>query len=160
MGCLAGRDFRGDFQDPEELSVPRRWDHRQIRRSMVAFGAVSSIFDFLTFGLLLLVLRAGEARFQTAWFIESLMTELFIVMVIRTRRPFLKSKPGRVLLAATLLVAGASMILPYTALGAMFGLVPLPAIYLIALTGITIAYLLASEAVKRRLLARLDGHKA
>ena len=145
-----------DSVDPEQVNRPRRWDQRFILRFMIAFGLVSSVFDFLTFGSLLLLLRASEAQFQTGWFIESLMTELFIVMVIRTHRPFLKSKPGRILLAATLLVAGATIILPYTPLGAMFGLVPLPVAFMLSLVAITLLYLLASEAVKRVMFARLE----
>lgn len=83
-----------DDVDTEQLETPRRWDQGLIRRFMFAFGMVSSVFDFLTCGLLLLWLRSTEAQFQTAWFVESLMTELFIVMVTRTHRPFLRSRPG------------------------------------------------------------------
>jgi Mg2+-importing ATPase len=122
---------------------------------MIAFGLVSSVFDYLTFGALLIVFRATEAQFQTGWFIESLMTELFIVMVIRTHRPFFRSKPGRVLAIATLLVAATTITLPYTALGKIFGLVPLPWHIMLTLIGITTLYLLASELVKRFMFARL-----
>jgi len=109
---------------------------------------VSSAFDFLTFGALLLLLRATEPQFQTGWFIESLMTELFIVLIIRTRRPFFRSRPGTLLLATTAVVAGATIFLPYTALGALFGFVPLPAGFVLLLLAITGAYLLANELVK------------
>jgi Mg2+-importing ATPase len=144
-----------DSVDPEQVSLPRRLDHRFIRRFMIAFGLVSSVFDYLTFGALLIVFRATESQFQTGWFIESLMTELFIVMVIRTHRPFFRSKPGRILAIATLLVAATTITLPYTALGKIFGLVPLPWYIMLTLIGITTLYLLASELVKRFMFARL-----
>ncbi len=144
-----------DSVDPEQVSLPRRLDHHFIRRFMIAFGLVSSVFDYLTFGALLIVFRATEAQFQTGWFIESLMTELFIVMVIRTHRPFFRSKPGRILAIATLLVAATTITLPYTALGKIFGLVPLPWHIMLTLIGITTLYLLASELVKRLMFARL-----
>ena len=145
-----------DSVDPEQVSLPRRLDHRFIRRFMIAFGLVSSVFDYLTFGALLIVFRATEAQFQTGWFIESLMTELFIVMVIRTHRPFFRSKPGRILAIATLLVAATTITLPYTALGKFFGLVPLPWHIMLTLIGITTLYLLASELVKRLIFAQLS----
>jgi Mg2+-importing ATPase len=145
-----------DPVDPEQLNRPRRWDTGMIRRFMIVFGLVSSMFDYLTFGLLLLVLRCTEPQFQTGWFVESLMTQLFIVMVIRTRRTFVKSRPGNILFATTLLVSAAAVALPYTPLGSMFGLVPLPALFMLALLGITLLYLLASEAAKQVLFARLD----
>jgi Mg2+-importing ATPase len=137
-----------DSVDPELVDRPRRWDIRFIRNFMLVFGLVSSFFDYLTFGALLALLRATERQFQTGWFVESLMTELFIVLVIRTQRPFLRSRPGTLLLASTLLVAGATIFLPYTPLGALFGFEPLPAGFVLLLLGITGAYLMASELVK------------
>jgi Mg2+-importing ATPase len=138
-----------DRVDPELVDRPRRWDIRFILKFMMTFGLVSSVFDYLTFGALLWYLHATEAQFQTGWFIESLMTELFIVLVIRTRRPFFRSRPGTILLVTTLLVAGTTIFLPYTRPGALFGLVPLPAGFVALLLGITAAYLVASEAAKR-----------
>jgi len=114
----------------------------------VVFGLVSSVFDYLTFGALLYWLRATEQEFQSGWFIESLMTELFIVLVIRTERPFFRSRPGKLLLASTLVVAGTTIFLPYTPVGAMFGLVPLPPLFVLLLVAITGGYLVASELVK------------
>ena len=137
-----------DRVDREQVERPRRWDIRFIRNFMMVFGLVSSGFDFLTFGALLYLLRAKERQFQTGWFLESLMTELFIVLVIRTRGPFFRSRPGTLLLVATLLVAGTTIFLPYTPLGPLFGFVPLPAGFVLLLLAITGAYLLASELVK------------
>ena len=137
-----------DSVDPELVGRPRRWDIRFIRNFMLVFGLVSSLFDYLTFGALLYLLRATEREFQTGWFVESLMTELFIVLVIRTQGPFLRSRPGTLLLAATGVVAGTTIFLPYTPLGALFGFVPLPTGFVLLLLGITGACLLASELVK------------
>lgn len=148
-----------DSVDPEQVARPRRWDHKFIRRFMIAFGLVSSLFDYLTFGALLLMLRASEAQFQTGWFIESLMTELFIVMVIRTHRPFFESKPGRILSLATLFVACTTIVLPYMPLGAAFGLVPLPWKFMSTLIGITVLYLLASEMMKRLMFVQLERYE-
>ena len=137
-----------DSVDREQVEQPRRWDIRFIRNFMLVFGLVSSAFDYLTFGALLYWLRATEQEFQTGWFIESLMTELFIVLVIRTRGRFYRSRPGTLLLVATLVVASTTIFLPYTPPAALFGFVPLPAGFVLLLLGITAAYLLASELVK------------
>jgi len=137
-----------DRVDREQVDHPRRWDIRFIRNFMLVFGLVSSVFDYMTFGALLYWLRATEPEFQTGWFVESLMTELFIVLVIRTRGPFYQSRPGRLLLVSTLLVAGTTIFLPYVPLGALFGFVPLPPLFVLLLLGITAGYLVASELVK------------
>ena len=137
-----------DSVDREQVDRPRRWDIRFIRNFMLVFGLVSSVFDYLTFGALLYWLRATEREFQTGWFIESLMTELFIVLVVRTRGRFYRSRPGRLLLISTLLVAGTTVFLPYTPLGALFGFVPLPPQFVLLLVGITGGYLVASEMIK------------
>ncbi len=137
-----------DSVDREQVERPRRWDIRFIRNFMLVFGLVSSVFDYLTFGALLFWLRATEREFQTGWFVESLMTELFIVLVMRTQRPFFRSRPGGLLLATTLLVAGATILLPFTPLGALFGFVPLPPLFVLLLLAITVGYLIASELVK------------
>ena len=84
-----------DAVDPELIARPQRWNMRFIGRFMLEFGAVSSVFDFLTFGALLLVFRAAPDLFRTGWFVESLLTELVIALVVRTRRPFFRSRPGR-----------------------------------------------------------------
>ena len=145
-----------DSVDPEQVQKPRRWDQKFIRRFMVAFGLVSSVFDYLTFGALLLLLHATESQFQTGWFIESVLTQMFIVMVIRTHRSIFKSRPGRILAAATLTVAGSVILLPYTPLGALFGLVPPPWYFMLTLAGITLLYLLTSELMKRVMFSRLE----
>jgi Mg2+-importing ATPase len=117
---------------------------------MVIFGLISSVFDYLTFGVLLLVLRASEDQFRTGWFIESLFTELFILLVVRTRRPLFKSKPGLWLWVSTLLVGVVTLILPYLPdVQPIFGFVPLPPLMMGLLLLITGVYIAANEAAKR-----------
>jgi Mg2+-importing ATPase len=146
-----------DSVDPEQIEQSRRWDQRLIRRFMLLFGAISSVFDVLTFGILLWVLKATESQFQTAWFIESLITELTIVMIVRTRRSFYRSRPGKWLALATAIVVGVAFVLPYTPFGGLFGFVPLPWWWLAILAGITAVYLAVNEQLKHwlfRYLAR------
>jgi Mg2+-importing ATPase len=138
-----------DRVDPETVAVPRRMDLRFIRRFMLAFGPLSSVFDFLTFGVLLLLLRAGPALFRTGWFVESVVSAALIVLVVRTRRPFLRSGPSRTLLVATLLVVAAAVALPYSPLAPAFGFVPLPPLFLAATGLIVLLYVVGAETLKR-----------
>ena len=109
-----------DSVDPELTAQPRRWDIHFIRKFMIVFGLLSSIFDYLTFGVLLWLLRASPEQFRTGWFQESVISASLIVLVIRTRRPFYQSRPGKYLFAATLVIIGLTMLLPYTPLAPMF----------------------------------------
>jgi Mg2+-importing ATPase len=145
----------GDSVDREMVERPRRWNIGFIRNFMFTFGTVSSVFDYLTFGLLLLVLHVGQDQFRTAWFVESVMTELLIMLVIRTQKPFFRSKPGKYLLIGTLLVAAVTLLLPYSPLSKPLGLTPLPLSLLLTLLGITGLYVLASEAAKRAFYQRM-----
>jgi Mg2+-importing ATPase len=117
---------------------------------MLVFGLISSAFDFLTFAVLWLLTRGSPALFRTGWFLESLLTELAIVLVVRTRLPLLQSRPGRLLVASTLAVGALALALPYLPGREWFDFVPLPAPVLAAVLGITLAYALASELAKRR----------
>ena len=137
-----------DVVDPEMVERPRRWDIGFIRRFMIVFGVISSVFDFLTFGVLLLVLHAKEAELRTGWFVESVVSSALIVLVVRTRRPFYRSRPGRPLLIATLVVVGLTLLLPYSPLAPLLGLVPLPPVFLVALGPIVLLYVVAAEAAK------------
>jgi Mg2+-importing ATPase len=137
-----------DRLDPELVSRPRRWDVRFIRDFMITFGLVSSFFDFLTFGLLL-VLAVPVAQFRTAWFIESVLTELFVLLVIRTSRTFYRSAPSRPLVVATAVVAALTFALPYLPFAAVLGFAPLPPALVALVVGLTLLLLLASEAAKR-----------
>jgi Mg2+-importing ATPase len=141
-----------DRVDPDRIATPQRWRVGEVRRFMVVFGLLSTAFDLLTFWLLASVWGAGEAEFQTAWFVVSLLTELAVVLVLRTRGPAWASRPGRLLATTTVVVGAATLAVPYVpALQALFGFVALPAMLMAALLGIVLAYLLSTEALKRRI---------
>jgi Mg2+-importing ATPase len=142
-----------DAVDRELMSRPRRWDMAFIGRFMVEFGLLSSVFDFVTFGVLLVPFAATPLVFRTGWFVESLLTELVIALVVRTRRPFFRSRPGTLLLASTLGVVALTFALPFLPRAALLGFTPLPAGMLAALAGITLLYVLATELTKRRFYA-------
>ncbi len=148
----------GDKVDEEMLAQPHRWDMKYIRSFMIVFGLVSSVFDYATFGLLLFVAHAAEGQFQTGWFVESLLSELVIALVVRTRRPFFRSRPGKVLWVVTLIVGLVTLIIPYLPFGDVLGFTPLPAWLMASLVGITLLYIAAAEAVKKVFFARLNHH--
>ncbi len=138
-----------DSVDREYIEKPKRWDISLVRRFMIFLGPISSIFDFLTFFTMLLVFKATEPLFQTAWFLESLSTQMFVIFVIRTRKtPFYKSKPSRFLLISSLSVVGFASIMPFTPLGALFGFVTPPLTFFLVLAGLIGAYLTLVEIVK------------
>ncbi|MGD0203232.1 MAG: magnesium-translocating P-type ATPase [Candidatus Bathyarchaeia archaeon] len=149
-----------DNVDEEYIEKPKRLDISYIRRFMIIMGPVSSIFDYVTFFLLLFVFLPmlpafvpelqRQHIFQTAWFVESLLTQALVVFVLRTRKtPFYKSKPGRYLLISTLAVVAVAFALPYTPLGSVFGFSPPPAMFYLALAGIIAVYLFLVEVVKK-----------
>ncbi|KPK70169.1 magnesium-translocating P-type ATPase [candidate division TA06 bacterium SM23_40] len=141
-------NIAGDSVDRELVDRPRRWDIALIRRFMVTFGLTSSLFDYLTIGLLILLFKVGEQQFHTSWLLVSVLTELFVILIIRTQKPFYRSRPGRMLLATTLIVAVVTLMLPYLPFNRLLGLVPLPLPILLALAGVTALYLVVSEVVK------------
>ena len=144
-----------DNVDPEQVSRPQRWNIKDIRRFMIVFGLISSVFDILTFALLLLVFHAGEATFQTAWFVISLLTELAVVLVLRTRKPIFRSSPSRVLLWSTLALGAATFAIPFLGgLSSAFGFVPLSMPQTGAIIAILIGYIAATEATKTWFFAR------
>lgn len=136
-----------DTVDVEMLEQPRRWDIKFIRKFMIAFGLLSSVFDFLTFGCLLLI-HATTKQFRTGWFIESVASACLIVLVIRSRRPFFKSKPGKYLLIATMVTVAASLLLPMSPLANLLEFQPLPLSFLFMLGAILISYIVAAELLK------------
>ncbi len=138
----------GDSVDEELIGRPRRWDFRLIRRFMLVFGPLSSVFDFLTFGVLLLFLRATPAEFRTGWFLESVVSATAVVLVVRTRRPFFRSRPGRGLLVATTLVVAVTLAVPFLPFAGLFGFAPLRPVFFAALGGILALYVGAAELVK------------
>jgi len=137
-----------DNVDDEMINYPRRWDIKAIRKFMITFGLVSSVFDYLTFGLLLLVLHAREGEFRTGWFLESVISASVIVLVIRSRKPFFRSQPGKYLLIATLSIAVITLIFPYTPLGTVFGFSPLSLSTCILIMLIVVIYIFTAEIVK------------
>ncbi len=138
-----------DRVDGEMLTQPRRWNIRFIRNFMLTFGPLSSIFDFLTFGILLLLLHASQDQFRTGWFMESVISASVIVLVVRTRRPFIRSRPGKYLLLSTLIIAGITFVLPYLPVAVAFGFRPVPVSFFPALGAILILYILSAEMAKR-----------
>ncbi|MDZ7265598.1 MAG: HAD-IC family P-type ATPase, partial [candidate division KSB1 bacterium] len=137
-----------DNIDQEMVEKPRRWDIKFIRTFMATFGLVSSVFDYLTFGVLLLLLHATPEEFRTGWFMESVISATMIVLVIRTRKPFFKSLPGRNLFAATISIVGVILLLPFTPLAAIFGFTRPSGILLIFIALIVMFYILTAEIVK------------
>ena len=138
-----------DRVDPELIERPRRWDIAFIRKFMLTFGLVSSVFDYLTFGALLWILDASPEQFRTGWFIESVISASAIVLVIRTRRPFITSRPGLPLGLATLAVGIVTLLLPVLPIAAPLGLTALPPTFLVMLTAVLAGYVLTAEMVKR-----------
>ena len=138
-----------DAVDDEALRKPAHWDIGRIRKFMVMFGPVSSLFDFLTFALMLLVFHAGQAEFRAGWFVESLATQTLIVLVIRTRRiPFFRSRPSTAMLVAVLGVVAIGAAIPYLPFATAIGFAPLPWPFFAALVGIVLVYLLLVEGMK------------
>jgi Mg2+-importing ATPase len=138
-----------DNVDPERVTTPQRWNMKHIRRFMITFGLISSVFDLLTFGILLYIFQAGEALFQTSWFMISLLTELAVVLLLRTRRPVLRSRPGRLLLWSTVAVIAAALAVPFLgAASALFGFVPLSTGELGAVVLIVGGYVVSTEVAK------------
>jgi Mg2+-importing ATPase len=146
-----------DTIDPETVERPQRWNVAEVRRFMLCFGLISSFFDLLTFATLLFFLGGGAELFRTFWFLVSLLTELGVVLVLRTRRPFLRSTPGRLLLWGTLGCAAATLTVPFLGGAAdLFGFVPLRPLHLLAVLAIVASYLAATEMAKRLFNHRAD----
>jgi P-type Mg2+ transporter len=137
-----------DRVDPEATARPVTWDVKLIERFMLVFGPVSSIFDFLTFYALLNLFGAGEALFQTGWFIESITTQVLVVFAIRTRRRFFRSKPHPFLVAMALGSVAVAVVLPLLAVGQWFSFVTPPPLFAVFLIGATVAYLALVEIIK------------
>lgn len=147
-----------DRVDVLNTKAPQRWDLGFIKRFMITFGLLSSLFDYLTFGLLLYVFHADEKVFRTGWLVESVISATLIVLVVRTRLPFFRSLPGRYLSWATLFVLLLVLILPLIPMAGWLGLTRLPAIYYVYISLILIAYMASAELTKhlfyRRLVSR------
>jgi Mg2+-importing ATPase len=141
-----------DRCEDEDLAQPRAWDLASIRRFMLGFGPLSSVFDFLTFGVLLWVFQAGPELFRTGWFIESVASQVLVIFAIRTRRPVLKSAPHPALVAAALAVVVVAVMIPFLPGAGTLGFVT-PSAGLLAAVGLLVAaYLWLVEHFKRRLI--------
>ncbi|WP_199485974.1 cation-translocating P-type ATPase [Micromonospora haikouensis] len=146
-----------DRVDADQLARPAHWDVREIRRFMLTFGPLSSLFDFLAFALLLGVLHAGPTEFRTGWFVESLATQTLVVFAIRTRAsPFWRSRPSRPLLVAALAAVAVAWLIPYLPVAGPLGFSPLPPLFVPVVAALTVAYLGLVELAKRTLFASSD----
>jgi len=157
LSDIPAAGIAGDNVDADQVRNPRRWDVRFIRNYMVLFGLVSSVFDFLTFGLLLWGFAAGPEVFRTGWFVESLLTELVIALVVRTRRPFWRSRPGGLLLWSSLAVVLVAVAIPWLPGAALLGFRPLPAIVMLSLAAVVALYVASTEVLKATFYRRHDA---
>ncbi|MBP1237961.1 Mg2+-importing ATPase [Arthrobacter sp. PvP102] len=145
----------GDRVDKEQLLAPSHWNIGFIRRFMLLFGPISSVFDFATFALMLFAFNAVPGEFRAGWFIESIATQTLIIFAIRTRRvPFLRSRPSAGLLGASLGVVALGIFLPLSPLAGVLGFDPLPTPFFLALLGMTVVYLVMVEFAKSWFFAR------
>ncbi|HEY5868922.1 MAG TPA: magnesium-translocating P-type ATPase [Candidatus Tectomicrobia bacterium] len=137
-----------DRVDDEMVVYPRRWDIKAIRKFMLTFGMVSAVFDYLTFGALLFLLHATPEQFRAGWFLESVVSASLIVLVIRSRKPFFKSRPSPYLFSATLCIVVVTLLVPFTPLGKIFGLSQLPMAFYLLIGMIVMLYIFTAEMVK------------
>jgi Mg2+-importing ATPase len=135
-----------DKVDEEIVEKPRRWDIKFIRKFLIVFGLLSTIFDFSTFGILLFVLHSSTTQFRTTWFMESVISASIVVLVIRTRKPLFR--PGKHLLLATLFIVGLAASLPFTPVAQLFSFKGVSILYLFAVGIIVSIYIVTAEGVK------------
>lgn len=155
LSDLPAMAISSDSVDDEQLTKPRKWDTNLIQKFMIVFGIESSLFDLLTFGVLLWFFKTTPERFQTGWFLESVATEILILLVIRTQRPFLKSKPGKYLLYAVSFVGIVTFTLPYLPYADFLGLSPLPLPMVLGMVSIAVLYALVAEFTKQYFFKRM-----
>lgn len=138
-----------DFVDPETLEKPRRWDINFIKKFMFTFGIISSVFDYLTFALLIFVFKAHHGIFQSSWFLFSILTELLVLLIMRTHRPFFKSKPAPTLLYSVIIVGIITLLIPYLPfINTLLTIQPISLSLLAALFGLVVLYILTTEVAK------------
>jgi Mg2+-importing ATPase len=146
-----------DRVDAAYVRKPHHWDMRLLRQFMIRIGLVSSVFDILTFAVLLLLFRSAPPLFRTGWFVESLVTQTLVLLVIRTTGNPFRSRPSGLLAATVTLTVVIGVVLPFTPLRSVFGFVVPPLTFLLFVVATTIVYLAAVEAAKRKLVPRLLG---
>jgi len=138
-----------DGVDKEYLNRSRPWNVSSIKKFMLYIGPISSVFDFITFAVLLFIFRARQEFFHTGWFLESLCTQTLVIHIIRTGKiPFVESRPSQFLLFTSIYIVTIGLIIPFTPLGTYFGFVPPTPAYLAVLVVIVVAYLFAVQKVK------------
>jgi Mg2+-importing ATPase len=146
-----------DNVDRETVEKPRHWDIKFIRKFMIVFGLLSTIFDYATFAVLLFVLHSTVNQFRTAWFTESVISASIVVLVIRTRKPMFKSKPSKYLLFATLLIVVVTITIPIMPVSQIFGFTMLNASYLATIAVIVLLYLITAELTKKMFYKRVKS---
>ena len=139
-----------DSVDEDWLQSPVTWDMKFIKRFMIIFGITSSVFDYLTFVVLLLLFKANEQFFQTGWMLESVISAMVVMLIVRTKRPVIKSKPSNKLLLAIVLVAIALIAIIYSPINTYLGLIALPAQALLSMLAISLIYALTAEILKKQ----------
>ncbi len=151
LSDVPGATIASDRVDPDQVEHPRSWNVHNIRNFMIVFGVVSSAFDYLAFAILKLGLNADAVTFRTAWFMASTVTELAAMLVLRTPRPFFRSRPGRALMWSSLAVAVVTIALPYTPLAKPLGFDAPGIAVAISMAGVVLGYVVATELTKLRL---------
>jgi Mg2+-importing ATPase len=155
LSDLPAITIASDNVDKELVTKPRKWDIKNIRRFMIIFGLQSSFFDFITFGILYYYFHASQQTFRTGWFMESLLSEILILLVLRTRHVFFKSKPSKYLLLSSLFTFVACIVIPYLPFANDFELFPLPTGIFLSVFAIIIAYIIFAEITKRFVMKRI-----
>jgi Mg2+-importing ATPase len=138
----------GDNVDEDELKLPQKWNLMQLKNFMIVFGLHSSVFDYLTFYVLYKLYKANEQVFHTAWFIESICTELLILFVVRTHKSLLKSVPGKLLIALSVVAFVVTIVLPFTPFAAELGFVVPPLQLAGIIAGILLLYVVTADIIK------------
>jgi len=153
---LPALSISSDNVDEEQLQKPRKWDIKLIRNFMIVFGLESSVFDFVTFGTLLYIFHSSIETFRTGWFVESVVSAVLILLVIRTHKTFITSRPGKALTLSSALVILAVLIIPYLNISASIGFTTLSFITIISMCAIAILYVLVAEVTKKILFKKMN----
>ena len=145
-----------DNVDEEYIKKPKKFNLKAIKKYMLFFGPISSLYDFMTFGIMLFFFHSSAMMFRTGWFIESIATQTLVVFIIRTRKPFYKSAPGKWVVFSCIGIVALALLIPFTPLGKLFELTTLPILFFVFLGVMIITYLLLAELAKRIFFKKLD----
>ena len=151
LSDVPGMTIATDRVDSEQLEHPHHWDMQRVRRFMIVFGLVSTVFDMMTFGVLRAIFDADATLLRSGWFLESTFTELAVMLVLRTRRSWWRSRPSNALLLASIGVGIVTLALPYSPLSSDLSLQSLPRNVLMGMIGITIVYVVTTETLKKKI---------